>query len=94
MTKRNLKIPRDCNFKDVGSGSIVEEAAVEYEDWAPVIQIIKFDDGEKALRFCYYLKDGKLARNALFITDNVIEDLRKEIKKSPQVKNFLEKLLE
>jgi hypothetical protein len=94
LTKRNLEIPRPFKFEGIGRGDVVEEAAVEYKDWAPALQILKFENGRKVLRFCYYLKDGRLARRALYIDEEDIEELRKEIKKSPHVKKFLKKLLE
>ena len=93
MTNRNLDIPRPFNFSKIGGGEIIEEVAVEYEEWAPAIQLLEFDDGRKMLRFCYYVKGGKLAPRALSIDETDVQNLRKEIKKNPQVRNFLQQLL-
>jgi hypothetical protein len=88
-----VEIPRPFDFKNIGKGEIMEEAAVEYEDWAPAIQVLEFENGEKVLRFCYYVRSGKLAPRALYIDNDDIDNLREEIKKKPQVRKFLESLL-
>ena len=93
MTDRNTKIPRPFKFDKLGRGDIIEEAPVEYEDWAPVIQVLEFEDGKKMLRFCYYAKSGQLAPRALSIDTDDIDSLREEIKKKPQVRKFLQSLL-
>ncbi len=93
-TKRNTKIPRHFSFEGIGEGEIIEEATVdEYEDWAPAIQLLKFTDGVEALRFCYYVKSGQIARRGLWIDDENADDLREKIKYSPKVKEFLQRLL-
>lgn len=98
MTNRNAKIPRHFAFESIGEGDIVEEATVEYENWAPAIQFLRFTEGESAckevLRFCYYVDSGQLANRALWIDDNDVENLKEDIKKRPQVRRFLQRLLE
>ena len=93
VTNRNTEIPRPFNFKGLGSGNIIEEATVEYEHWAPAIQVLEFENGKKVMRFCYYVRSGKLAPRALYIDEDDIDNLREEIKKKPQVRNFLQRLL-
>ncbi len=93
MTNRNVDIPRPFKFDKIGRGDIIEEAPVEYENWAPVIQVLEFEDGKKMLRFCYYVKSGQLAPRALSIDEKDIDNLREEIKKKPQVRKFLQQLL-
>lgn len=93
MVKRNSAVPRPFNFKGIGKGDIIEEAAVDYENWTPAIQVLKFENGDEVLRFCYYAKAGKLAPRALWINDENIENLRRDIKRKPQVKRFLQRLL-
>ena len=92
-TKRNTDIPRPFAFEGIGEGEIIEEAAVDYDDWAPAIQILRFTDGTEALRFCYYVKSGQIARRGLWINDENTDDLRKKINSSPKVKEFLQRLL-
>lgn len=98
MTKRNTTIPRPFTFEGIGKGEIVEEAARDYENWAPAIQVLRFTEGEEVgtevLRFCYYVKSGQLANRALWINDEDVENLREEIKKKPRVRKFLQRLLE
>lgn len=93
MTDRKIEIPRPFTFKGIGEGDIVAEAAVEYEGWAPAIQVLRFKDGREVLRFCYYVKTGQIAPRALWINDKDINNLREEIKKVPQVRKFLQRLL-
>lgn len=98
MTDRNTRIPRPFTFEGIGEGDIIEEAAVEYDEWAPSIQLLRFTDtkhrGEEVLRFCYYVESGQLARRALWIDDDNVEALRKAIRNSPRVRKFLQRLLE
>jgi hypothetical protein len=93
MTDRNSDIPRPFKFNQIGSGEIIEEAAVDYPTWAPSIQVLKFSNGDKMLRFCYYAQTGQLAPRALSLNDEHISKLRKEIKKKPQVRKLLQRLL-
>ena len=93
MTNRNSNVPRPFSFKELGSGEIIEEAVVEYEKWAPAFQVLQFSDGKKMLRVCYYSRTGRLAPRALSIDDEDVDGLREEIKKKPQVRKFLQKLL-
>ena len=92
-TNRNTKIPRPFQFKGIGKGDIIEEAIKEYETWTAAIQLLKFENGDKWLRFCYYTKSGKLAPRALSLDDEDIENLRKDIRRKPQVEKFLQRLL-
>ncbi len=94
MTDRNKEIPRPFNFKKLGKGEIIEEVAVEYEDWAPAIQVLEFENGQKVLRFCYYAKSGELAPRALYVDNTDVANLREEMKKKPRVRKFLQSLLE
>jgi len=93
VTNRKTEIPRPFSFKGIGEGDIIEEAAMEYENWAPAIQVLRFTNGTEVLRFCYYAKTGQIAPGALWINDEDIDNLREEIKKQPQVRKFLQRLL-
>jgi len=93
MTARNKTIPRSFSFKDIGKGDIIEEASVDYPTWSSAIQLLRFENGDMWLRFCYYAKSGKLAPRALSLDQDNIADLRKEIAKAPQVKKLLQQLL-
>ena len=93
MIKRNRSLPRPFEFKGEGRGDIIDEASVDYQYWVPAIQILKFESGKIGLRFCYYAKSGKLAPRGLWLTEDNIADLRKEISRRPQIKNLLKQLL-
>lgn len=94
VTSRNRKIPRPFKFKGIGQGDIIEEASHEYDEWASAVQVLKFENGDKWLRFCYYTKSGKLAPRALSVNYENIRDLRNDLKQRPEVRKFLQQLLE
>jgi len=94
MTERNRDIPRPFSFRGDGRGDIIEEAAVDhYEGWAPAIQVLRFENGEIGLRFCYYVRSGQIANRALWLNEENIADLRREIARRPQVRRLLQQLL-
>lgn len=96
MTDRNTKIPRQFKFEGIGKGKVIAEVAVDYDEWANAIQVLRFDDGKEVLRFCYYVEGGQLANRALWLDKKQIEDLRKELKKKEnlRVRKLLQSLLE
>lgn len=80
----------DVSGEPWGRGWILEGVWIEkkdrYDDWEPHIQAIKNEDGDLALRFCYWKRnpDGSrdgFVNSAMFVYDWTIEDLREEAKK-------------
>ena len=72
-----------------GRGYILEDVWIEkkdkYEDWEPHVQAIKNEEGDLALRFCYWKRKPNGSRDgfvnsAMFVYDWTIEDLRNEAK--------------
>ncbi len=61
------KIPRSFKMP-FGSGMIVEEASITSKYHEPTIQLLKFDNGDKVIRFCSYNK-GKFSRSPLMIDE-------------------------
>ena len=49
----NRKLPRPFEFP-WGKGQVVEEVSVLRPHWEPTIQLLRYEDGEESLRFCYY----------------------------------------
>ncbi len=94
MTDRNTDVPRPFSFENIGKGEIIEEAAVEYDPWAPAIQLLKFDDGREMIRFCYYVDTGELAPRALSIDIDDINNLKNEVDKNHRLKLLLQRLVE
>jgi hypothetical protein len=73
-----------------GRGWIIEDVWIDkkdkYENWEPHIQAIKNEQGDLALRFCYWKRKpdgtrGDFVRSPMLIYDWTIEDLREEAKK-------------
>jgi uncharacterized protein YaeQ len=66
--------------------------------WYPVIDYIKFDDGSHALRLWYEkwdekAKNFKVARG-MFLREDDIEELKKEVDKTFAIKTLLRKFFE
>ncbi|MFZ7137860.1 MAG: hypothetical protein ACOWW1_05530 [archaeon] len=73
-----------------GCGWILEDVWIdksdEYSDWEPHIQAIKTEQGDLALRFCYWKRKpdgsrGGFVNSAMFVYDGTMKDLREEAKK-------------
>lgn len=80
----------DVSGEPWGRGWILEDVWIDkkkrYETWEPHVQAIKNEDGDLALRFCYWKRnpDGSrdgFVNSAMFVYDWTIIDLREEAKK-------------
>ena len=74
-----------------GKGRITEEVTVVRDHWEPAIQLMAYDDGTRALRFCFYSR-GRFNRNPMMVSEEDIEELRGELEGSPQITELLRKL--
>jgi len=90
MTHGKIPRPFDLHW---GKGVIAEEASVVTEFHEPTIQLLAFEDGSKSLRFCAY-HGSSFSRMPLIIGEEHFEALAKEVKKSPQIRKFLKKLVD
>ncbi len=59
----------------------------------PTIQLLAFDDGSRSLRFCVYHKSS-FERMPLIISEEHVQALAKEVRKSPQIRRLLKKLVD
>ena len=84
------KVPRRFNLP-WGSGNIVEEASIMRPHWEPVIQLLRFDNGSKALRFCVY-SGKRFSRMPLIISEEDIEELKEAISKRPEIRKLIQAL--
>ena len=86
------KIPQriDVSAEPWGRGWILEDVWIDkkkkYETWEPHVQGMKNEDGDLALRFCYWKRNpdgsrGGFVNSAMFVYDWTIDDLREEAKK-------------
>ena len=93
------KLPRKFEFP-WGRGMITEEASIRCtltanglkERWEPTIQLLKFENGESALRFCVYSK-GRLRRKPMILDDAQARMMASEIKVNRKLKAILRNLL-
>ena len=90
MSLRKVPRPFDLHW---GRGAIAEEASVVTPFHEPTIQLLAFEDGSRSLRFCAYHK-GSFARMPLIIGEENLEALAKEVKRSPQIRKLLKKLVD
>jgi len=84
------KIPRPFKMP-FGSGKIVEEASITSKYHEPTIQLLKFDNGNKVIRFCSYNK-GKFSRSPLMIDEKELRMLGNAIKKEKELSKFISRL--
>lgn len=76
-----------------GGGQIQEEATYTGEHHQPAIQLLQFDEGYRALRFCYYDHAGRFQRGPLIVSDSEIPGLRKALEATPGLRAMLKELL-
>jgi hypothetical protein len=84
------KVPRPCKMP-WSNGLIVEEASINSKYHEPTIQLLKFDNGTKAIRFCSYNK-GKFNRSPLIIDEKDLRKLQNVIKKKKEIHRLISKL--
>ncbi len=90
MPLRKVPRPFDLHW---GKGVIAEEASVVTRFHEPTIQLLAFDDGSRPLRFCAY-HDSYFARMPLVVSEEHIRALAKEVKRNPQIRRLLKKLVD
>jgi hypothetical protein len=76
-----------------GSGAVVEEVSGVSEWHEPVIQLLRFEDGRQAIRFCSYNLRGGFQRSPLIIAAEDIPSLRNALAESPELRSLLKSLL-
>lgn len=75
-----------------GAGRIVEEAEAACPDLSPVIQLLEFDDGTRALRFAHY-HGPRFGRDPLVLKEDEIPAVREALAGAAQVRALLARLL-
>ncbi len=93
MAKETLRtLPRPFSLH-WGDGNIVEEAAYAGEHHEPALQLLEFDEGYLAVRFCYYDHAGRFQRSPLIVSNGEIAGLRKALAAAPRLKLLLRELV-
>ena len=72
-------------------GMVVEEASITSKYHEPTIQLLKFENGDKAIRFCSYNK-GRFNRSPLIIDKKDLRRLRSEIVKGKEIRKLISQL--
>ncbi len=93
--KPGREVPRPFAFH-WGGGNIIEEASFRGEHTEPSIQLLEYEGhpGSYGVRFCYYSLDGRFQRSPMMIDsmDN-LEGLRAALKRTPQLRALLKRLV-
>jgi len=84
------KVPRPFKMP-WGKGMVVEEVSITSKFHEPTIQLLKFENGDKAIRFCSYNK-GRFNRSPLIIDEKDLRRLRSEIVKGKEIRKLISQL--
>jgi len=91
------KVPRPFTMH-WGAGMITEEARFVGEHHVPAIQLMEYTDGDAAgswtIRFCSFNHRGAFQRSPLILGEPEIEGMREALKKTPQLREILRRLVE
>ncbi len=75
-----------------GHGRILAEASIETPFNEPTIQLLEFDDGARALRFCV-CHQGDLLDKPAIVDESDLPRLKRAIQQSPALAALLKELL-
>ena len=84
MIPRPFKMP-------FGNGMVVEEASITSRYHEPTVQLLQFDNGNRAIRFCSYNK-GRFSRSPLMIDEKDLRKLGSAIKKEKEISKLISRL--
>ena len=84
MIPRPFKMP-------FGNGMVVEEASITSRYHEPTVQLLQFDNGNRAIRFCSYNK-GRFSRSPLMIDEKDMRKLGSAIKKEKEISYLISRL--
>jgi len=84
-------LPRKFEFH-WGRGWVTEEVSVRTPHHEPTIQLLEYDSGEKAIRFCGY-EGVRMGRYPLVVGEEFLEALGREVRKNPKLHRLLKKVV-
>ena len=93
MVRKERAVPRPFEMP-WGKGEIVEEATAIDEWHEPAIQLLRYEDGSYALRFCHYDHAGRFQRSPLLVADPSLAGLRRSLRTTPRLRRLLRRLVE
>ncbi len=75
-----------------GSGFIVEEASVDTPYAEPTVQLLEYEDGAQALRFCYY-HGTRFGRGPMMVGEEFLESFAEGLRDAPRIRELLVRML-
>ncbi len=84
------KVPRPFKMP-WGNGMVVKEVSITSQYHEPTVQLLQFDNGDRAIRFCSYNK-GKFSRSPLMIDEKDLRKLGNTIKKEKEISKLISRL--
>jgi len=75
-----------------GKGRITAEASIETPYNEPTVQLLEFDDGARAVRFCVCHR-GDMLDKPVIVDEADLARLRREIQRSPRLSGLLRQLV-
>ena len=84
------KVPRPFKMP-WGNGMVVKEVSITSQYHEPTVQLLQFDNGDRAIRFCSYNK-GKFSRSPLMIDEKDLRKLGNVIKKEKEISKLISRL--
>ena len=77
-----------------GDGRIVEEATYAGQHHQPSLQLLEFEDGSAAVRFCYYDHAGSASADSpLIVSNDEIAGLKDALAAAPRLRSLLRELV-
>lgn len=89
---KRRKVPRKFRFH-WGQGIVKEEASTITPHHEPTIQLLVYDTGERAIRFCAY-EGSRFRRFPLIVGEEHLEDLGVAVRGSPELRALLRELVD
>lgn len=84
------KVPRPFRMP-WGRGEIVEEVSIQAPHWEPTIQLMEYEDGSRALRFCYY-SEGRFGRGAMMLGEEEVEQMARALEGTAHIRELLRRM--
>jgi hypothetical protein len=91
MKTTSRQLPRPFTMP-WGKGEIVEEATAVGEWSEPSIQLLRYDDGTIAIRFCQYDHRGRFRRSPMMVNARLLRGLGKSLAGAPRLRKLLRNL--
>ena len=84
-------VPRPFEMR-WGGGFIVEEAGVETPYAEPTVQLLEYEDGALALRFCYY-HGTRFGRGPMMVGEEFLESFADGLRDAPRIRELLKRMV-